>query len=490
MGDQKKESLKKNILFNVISQVVTIVSPLVVTSKLARVFGADYLGVKSYTFSIVYYFAIFGVLGLDIYGQRKIAIVKDDKTKCSKAFCTIYATRFLMVLISTLLFFAYIVCFSNDSFERTIFFCWLIYMFREMINPIWFLQGIEKYRMLSMLSIISQIAYVCCTVLFINEKSQLPLYIVFFSLIPLIISFLYFPAVLRRVKFVKISLFDMVKTIKESVVYFVPAIANAVYSMVDKTMLGVFDKSKVFAGQYEAAEKLIKVALAFSTASFTIMRTRMSYLYEKNNTEQYEKYCRYFISFSMLLCWPIMFGIIGISKDFVPLFLGEGFKSIVQLTYVFAMVIPCLTISGLIQAIYIIPFAKQKSMDIYYVLVASMNVVLNFILIQMFETLGAIVASIVAELMLAVILVRKARKDIKVTYIFLSSIKYIISAVIMCICLVLFSKNVIMNEVYKVIIEFVLAVVVYFVSCFFLRDRFVLLCIESTIGNLKKILKR
>lgn len=488
---QIEESLHLNLIFNIISQVVTVLSPLIITPKLSRVFGADYLGVKSYTFSIVYYFAIFGVLGLDIYGQRKIAVEKDDWERRSRTFWTIYLTRFSLVFISTCLYFTYISLFSTTPFEKTVFLCWLIYLVREMINPIWFLQGIEKYRMLSILGIVSQLLYVIITFVFINEKNALPLYIVFFTAIPLVISLCYYPTVAKNISFVRIRFSDMVMSVRESLVYFVPTIATAIYSMVDKTMLGVFDAAKISTGLYEAAEKLIKVALAISTASFTIMRTRMSYLYGKKDWDIYNRNVKLFISFSMMLCWPIMLGIMGITNDFVPVFFGAGFEEVIGLSYVFALVVPCLTTSGLLQAVYIFPFGKQKAMDYYYIVIVTVNVVMNLILISLIGTIGAIIATVFAEMLLAIILIVKAYKDgIDVRNIFYCSTKYFISAAIMLVAIKIVSCFVGVGAIYKVVIEFIIGVITYFVMCVVLRDSFVMTQINNIFAKVLNAVKR
>lgn len=474
----KKESLKLNFIFNIIYQVVAVLSPIILTPKLSRVFGADYLGVKSYTFSIVYYFAIFGLLGLDMLGQRKIALVKDDLEKRSKTFWTIFVTRFSLVMMSTLLFVGYVFLFGGDEFQKVVFFCWTIYLFREMINPIWYLQGIEKYRFLSILSIISNIAYVVLTFVFINEKEQLPLYVIIFTAVPLLISLTYFPLVFKYTKFVKFTFKDMAISVKESFVYFVPTIATAIYSMVDKTMLGAFDESKVSAGLYEAAEKLVKVALAISTASYTIMRTRMSYLYGKQDKEKFSEQARIFTSFSMMLCWPIMLGVAAIAKDFVPVFFGDGFEEVINLSYVFAIIVPCLTISGLLQAIYIFPYGLQKEMDLYFIIIVVVNIGMNLLLIYFFGTIGAVISSVTSEAILATILIIRSRKVINIKHLFLCSIKYIISALAMFGVIIVISLFVnfpdgIKYQILKVAIEFVAGVLTYYAFCLILRDRFV-----------------
>ena len=467
-------SLRTNLIFNAIDQVIVVFTPLVIAPKLSRIFGSDYLGLKSYTFSIVYYFAIFGLLGLDMYGQRKIAIEKDDIAKRSQTFWTIFSAKLVLCFISLLLYTMYYNMFSSSSFEKTVFACWSFYLIREMINPIWFLQGMERFKFLSIFNIMSQISYLVLTFVFITEKAKLPLYILFYTCVPLFISICYLPVVFKNVVPCKVKVWDAISIVKKSIVFFIPTVAIAVYSMVDKTMLGAFDKSMVSTGLYEAAEKLVKVALAFSTASFTIIRTRMSYLYGKNDNRLYDSYCKTFISLSMLLCFPIMFGVIGISKDFVPIFFGPGFEAVIKLSYVFSLVIPCLTLSGLMQAIFIFPYGLQKEMNIYYCFILATNVFMNVILINRYDTLGAIIASICTEFLLACILVVKARKDIPVSHIFKVSIKYFIAALAMLGMIISFSLYVSCNPILKIIAEVFIGCVSYFLFCIILRDSFVI----------------
>ena len=470
----KSESLKQNLIFNIMYQAITVLSPLIVTPKISRVFGLDYLGIKSFTFSVVYYFAIFGVLGLDLLGQRKIALVKDDLQQRSATFWTIYSTRFFLVFLSTCAYIIYFFIVDLKPIEKVVTLCWVFYLIREMINPIWFLQGMGKFKLVSILGIASQIGYIVCTVVFIKQKSDLPLYILFYTVIPLVISFCYFPTVMTNVKIARPTIHDMKAAIMESVIYFVPTIATAIYSMVDKTMLGVFDPQKISTGLYESSERLVKVALALSTASFTIMRTRMSYLFSKNDPSAYRKMTYVFMSFSLMLCWPIMFGIIGISKDFVPIFFGNGFEEVVSLSYVFSLVVPCLTISGLLQAIYIFPYGLQKTMDVYYGVIVTVNIIMNLVLIRFFGTVGAIIASVFAELLLAVILIIRAKNDIDVRFIAKGSIKYFVASIAMLLVMKSVSIYMRSNPIIKVSAEFVAAVITYFIMCFALRDKFVL----------------
>jgi len=484
--NKKTENLKLNLILNIIYQVVVVLSPLIITPKISRVFGADYIGLREYTYSIVYYFAVFGTLGLDMYGMRQVARYRDDMTECSKQFFSIWLLKLFFGSVSVVIFLFSFVIFNQDGFSKSIYLLWLIYLVRECINPAWYLQGKEKYKFLSVSNAISQIAYVVVVFLFINEKSDLLLFILFYVAIPAAITLITIVFVLFDVKkFPKIKVADCIKHIKPTFIYFVPTIAAALYTMVDKTMLGIFDSSKVLTGYYGQAEKIVKVATALTSASFPIMRSRMSYCYENQDENSYKEYCEKFISLSMLLCVPITFGIIGVAKDFVPIFFGEGYDAVTPLLYAFSSIVPCLTISGVLQAIYIFPLGKQGKMNIYYVIVLVVNLVLNLCFIPLLGAVGAVIASIVSELLLAVILLVKSREKINIKLFLSKSVKYIISAVIMLGAVILISKYLTILPVVKLILEVVIGAVVYMVCCLLLRDAFIIEQAKTILSKLK-----
>ena len=62
-------SIKKNYIFNIINQLVNVLSPLITAPYISRVLGVEKVGINSYTSANLTYFTLVGMLGISGYGQ-------------------------------------------------------------------------------------------------------------------------------------------------------------------------------------------------------------------------------------------------------------------------------------------------------------------------------------------------------------------------------------------------------------------------------------
>ena len=94
-----KKSLKTNYIYNLSYQILTLFLPLVLTPYLSRVLGAEKIGIYSFTVSILSYFSLFGCLGVNLYAQREIAFLQDDRKKRSQVFYELFILKFMEYII-------------------------------------------------------------------------------------------------------------------------------------------------------------------------------------------------------------------------------------------------------------------------------------------------------------------------------------------------------------------------------------------------------
>ena len=82
-------SIKKNFSYNLVYQILNLVILLVTSPYIARVLGPDKSGIYSYTYSVANFFLLAAMLGVNNYGNRSIALIRDDKEKLLKTFSSI-----------------------------------------------------------------------------------------------------------------------------------------------------------------------------------------------------------------------------------------------------------------------------------------------------------------------------------------------------------------------------------------------------------------
>ena len=99
----------KNSIYNVLYQILTIITPIITVPYVSRVLGASGVGKQAYTNAIVQYFILIGVVGLNIYGNRQIAYVRDNQKKLRNTFWQLCYIRFITITTSLVLFLIFFV---------------------------------------------------------------------------------------------------------------------------------------------------------------------------------------------------------------------------------------------------------------------------------------------------------------------------------------------------------------------------------------------
>ena len=94
-------------------------------------------------------------------------------------------------------------------------------------------------------------------------------------------------------------------------------------------MLGylIFDKSEV--GFYDQTQKIIKLLLSLVTSLGVVMLSRVSSNYSRGNLKKVKDYIYKAFNLVFLLGIPMVFGIISVSKYFVPVFFGDGYSKVI-----------------------------------------------------------------------------------------------------------------------------------------------------------------
>ena len=477
-----QKSIKKNYIYNLIYQTLTLILPLITTPYLSRVLGSEPIGVYSYTFSIVSYFILFGSLGVSLYGQREIAYVNEDVKKRKKIFWEIVSCRFVTIFFAIIVYF---ITLASSGDYAVYYRIWLLELVAAAFDISWFFQGMEDFKKTVIRNVIVRLASVTLIFVFVKNPEDLIKYITIYSIADLVGNlslWRYLPKYFKGIKIGKIKPFYHLHAI---ILLFIPQIANQVYNLLDKTMIGkiITDKSEV--GFYEQGQKVIRVLLTLVTSLGIVMIPRMASTFASGNKAKIIEYMKRSFKFVFFLAFPIVLGLISVSKSFVPLFFGDGYDKVVTLLIVISPTIILTGMANVIGTQYLLPIKRQKEYTITITLGLIINFFLNYILITYYDSVGASIATVISELIVVIAQLYVIRKDIKTKHILKLSIPYIFASLVM-FAITMFEGSVLETSTKTLIIQIATGGIVYVLMLWLLKDEF----LKMFLDKAKTILKR
>lgn len=395
-------SIRKNYIYNTLYQILSLITPLITAPYASRIFGADGTGVQSYTNSINSYFLLFAMLGVETYGQREIARNRDDKEESSRIFWEIVLMTFITTGICVIGW-GILICLAK---EYTAYYAVLtITLLAEPFNISWFFGGHEQFKYVVLRNTFFRLAGIAVLFLFVREKNDLLLYMGLLAsagFLGNLSMWTYLPKFLVKVDPGELNIR---KHFRETLIYFIPTVATSIYTVLDKTMIGVLTGSETENGYYEQATKILNIAKAMIFSLNTVMSARMSYLFSVERTEEIKGKLNKSFSFLMLAGIPMAMGIVGVSGNFVPWFFGEGYEKTISLLRILSPLIVIISISNCLGGQYLTPSGQRVRSTKGILAGAVVNFLLNLLLIPLLASAGAAIASVTAESVISIVYV-------------------------------------------------------------------------------------
>ncbi len=475
------KSIKKNYIYNVFYNIVTLIIPIITAPYISRVLTPSGVGQFSFTYSIITYFTIFASLGFGIYAQREIANYQDDKEKQSKVFWEIILCRLATVLISLAINIVLILLNVYGDYSLLM---WILCLniFATAFDIAFFFQGNEKFKLITIFNTLIKILYLVSIFLFVKDIEDVWIYTLLHCLMTIVSNLGLWLFLKNKICKVSVKELRPFSHFKSSFRLFIPTIAISIYTVLDKTLIGVIMQSDTANGLYEQSEKIVKILLTIITCLGTVMIPRNSNEFAKGNIEKVKQNIYTATKFTWVLGFPIMFGTILISNNFVSWFFGEGFELCATYIIIFSALILIIGLSNILGQQYLLPVKEDKKYTIAVTLGSLINFVFNIILIFLFGVVGAIVATLLAEIVVTVMMFVFVRKDLDIKYMFKCMIKPLIAGIIMFAIGYPISLLFI-SSILNTFIIVGIGIVVYALTILLLKEEFV-------TDALRKILKK
>ena len=455
-------STKKNAAYNVAYRMFSVLLPLVTAPYLSRTVGTYGVGLYSKAWSISYIFCLIGMLGLNDYGVRTIAQVRDDREELDRTFSAIWQMQLMVAGITLIFWVGYVFFIAGE--EKVLAFHLTMMSVSCLCSFDWCLMGLDIFKPIALRNTFVKTAAAVCVFIFVKNENDLWIYAFVWSLATLLGNLSCAATLKGKVTYHRVPMKESLKHLAPCAVLFISVMAVNIYRTMDKVMVSTIagvDQN----GLYENAEKIIYCLSGFILAIGTVMMPKISNWQKKGETEKIARNIDRSMDLVICMVSAMAFGVAAVADKFAPLFYGDAFRYSGTLMAPLGFTLIMIGFANVIRTQVVLP---QKRDTIFVKSVccgAVVNLIANALLIPSMKSMGAVVGTLLAEMTVPVVQFLLLRKELPYrTYISYVGIYAVIGG-IMLVCVRLVGRLVPEENWLSLGIMTVTGIAVYGVLC-------------------------
>lgn len=175
--------IAENYLYNASYQLLVIIAPIITAPYLARVLGAERLGIYSYVSSSGNIISTISLLGIYAYGNRLTAYVRESRENLTKIFWELEITHILLGIAGTAIYFSYI---AFNSEYKIYFEFYYPYILAQFLDCSWVYVGLEDMKPTVIKNCITKLINIVGIFVLVKTENDLWIYIAMLALTTLI----------------------------------------------------------------------------------------------------------------------------------------------------------------------------------------------------------------------------------------------------------------------------------------------------------------
>lgn len=476
--------LKKNFYYSSILTAAGYIFPLITFPYVSRVLGVTNIGICNFVDSIINYFVLFSMMGIQTIGIREISNAKNNKEQLSSTFFSIVSLNALLCLFFCVILLLSIQFVPQFYEYRKLMYIGVVKLLSSLFLIEWLYKGLEQFKYITIRSVLVRCFYVVSIFIFVKSSDDYYIYYAIIIATEIVNAFINCIHSKYYVKITKARLFPKK--------FFVPVVVLGIYSLLT-TMYKSFNvvylgfvTNPTEVGYYTTSTKLHHIFLAIFTAFSGVMLPRMSNLISEGKMEEYRK--KLAASFSILVYLTFPLTVLGIifSSEIIIIISGPDF---LNATYPLIILFPLVFIIGFEQILVhqiLIPLKKDKAILFNSVVGAIVGISANLLLVNRFGSIGSAIVWTLSEVCVMFSALFFARQYIKLRNITIEIVKnviYALPAVIICFSLLYVQDSRIFAFVTSGVLVIMYYIVLYVIV---LKDKIIISLLPNKFNKIWK----
>lgn len=397
-----KNKQRTNLFIYGFGQGFNLITPLLVIPYIISVCGIENYGKISIAMAVSFFIMVFIDYGSDIIGVKAVAVNRENEMQLEKIFITTFGSKFVLLLLililSSLLF--YLVPFFNA--ERKLFFLGLPILVGQFLNPTWFLQGVENFKWITNLTILSKVIYLFGIFFFIQHKEDYVFVNLWWGIGTILANgfALYFVFKKYFFSFNKLKKTDVVQLLKDNFSMFSSQIFVSLQMYAPILLLGILGNN-LMAGQYKIIEQIIVIFKTYIYLFFNFVYPRVCFLLEKN-LKQGLQYWKTYNGLNFIFI-ALAMGIIFLFATQAIAFFSKNNVDEVSELLKLAVLIPLLLGISIPLKQLLLGFNKQQIYIRSIMVLVAVNLLIMIVLIPILNIYGVLISLIGTEIIMILI---------------------------------------------------------------------------------------
>jgi PST family polysaccharide transporter len=291
---QAQQSTFKRLMDNFLSltalQGINYLVPLITFPYLVRVLGVDQFGLFSFVMAVMLYAEIVVDYGFNLSATKHISNNTDNQSKIDEIFSSVLIIKSAIALgffLFLLLLISFVDKFSQDA---------MLYVYAyglivgQVLFPVWFFQGIEKMRYITILNAVAKIIFTVAIFIFVHEEDDVGMVLIFNSLGSIVAGILALRIAMKTFG-ASFSLQPMEHYsyyLKDAWYIFTSRVAVQLYQSVNIIILGFFASNEIV-GYYSIVEKIVRAGGSIIVSLPQALYPYFAKVYKVSLTQFYQK---------------------------------------------------------------------------------------------------------------------------------------------------------------------------------------------------------
>ncbi|WP_143959322.1 oligosaccharide flippase family protein [Litoribacter populi] len=387
----------QNFIFLAVIQSSNVLISLISMPLLITSIGVDQFGLVNLALSVIILANIWVGFGYNLSGPREVAINQKNKLALSHSVSNIIFSKvFLAILAATVLLIS-IFGFGLFSEYQVILAFSIMLLFSEATLPLWFFQGMEKMKLISISNVFSKLLYLMGIVLFIHNPDQAKWvnFLLGFSAFSINLLLLLYIHYEMKIRFFKPDFRQIYQSLSNNILLFLSSFISHIAVNGGLIILSFYATAEIL-GNFSLAERVTMVLRIFPALVIQAIYPNASRLMQQG-AEEVVVFVRKIYGLAILGGLILAFGFSIASPYIITLLSKSNLPEAVSYLQLLAFV-PLLACFNIVNVLFMLITDQKKLFFKGSWIVCVYMLVVSVVLTQQFGPIGLCIALLSTEL--------------------------------------------------------------------------------------------